>query len=233
MSENTSHTRLAQKEVNRGLNKLLGMGITPGRWRQMLAADPITMQRLIAAWPGAPVFIPTDTGIVYDATAVNRILGIPAECSDPVPQAAGGEIVVYYGGWDMQTLRLSPAGKKQMWQDQDWYDKYGWKAEPGYYRLLLPVPNSNRRNCSEQLRLLASINTSWEVAPVCVAATALLVHLTVTATDLLRKDWCRCAEVLRGGFRVVLFVYEGRVGLYSDWGEDSDEKLWVSAARKV
>jgi hypothetical protein len=33
-------------------------------------------------------------GIVYDATAMSRILSIPAEGSDPVPEAVEGEIVV-------------------------------------------------------------------------------------------------------------------------------------------
>ncbi|OGJ62656.1 hypothetical protein A3D12_03780 [Candidatus Peribacteria bacterium RIFCSPHIGHO2_02_FULL_55_24] len=134
-------------------------------------------------------------GIVYDAAAVSRILGLPCESSDPVPQAEAGEIIIYYGGWDLKTLCLSPGGKKRMWQDQDdWYGKYEWKAESGYYRLLLPVPNSNRRTWDEQLRHLARIDTAWKPAPVCVAATALLIHLTETGNDLLEDNWCRSAR---------------------------------------
>lgn len=233
MKTDSTSLSLPQKKVTTGLKRLQEAGITPERWLQMLDADTATMQRLAAAWPGAPVIATKGTGLVYDVAAMARILGLPCECSDPVPQAADGEIVVYYGGWDLKTLRLSPAGKKRMWQDQDWYEKYGWKAEPGYYRLFLPVPNSNRKNWSDQLRHLASIDTAWQPAPVCVANTALLVHLTETGNDLLRSDWCRCAEALPGDNYAVLTVYDGRVDVDDYWDDDPYDYGWSSAARKV
>jgi hypothetical protein len=64
--------------------------------------------------------------------------------------------VIYYGGWGLPFLRTCRAGKQHMRQDQIWYDKYEWKAEPGYYRLLLPVPNSNAKTWAEQLAYLKS-----------------------------------------------------------------------------
>ena len=173
-------------------------------------------------------------GIVYDAAAVSRILGLPCESSDPVPQAEAGEIIIYYGGWDLKTLCLSPGGKKRMWQDQDdWYGKYEWKAESGYYRLLLPVPNSNRRTWDEQLRHLARIDTAWKPAPVCVAATALLIHLTETGNDLLEDNWCRCTEVLPDGGHAVLSVSGGRVRVRSYWVDSPYDDVFLGAARKV
>lgn len=169
--------------------------------------------------------------IVYDATAVNRILSLPVKCGDPVPEALDGEVVIFHGGWDLKTLRVSAAGKKRMWQNQDHYEKYGWKAEPGYYRLLLPVPNSNRKSWSDQLRHLASIADAWLAAPICVAATALLVHLTETGNDLLRNDWCRCTEPLPDGLHAALTVLGGRVFVGDDWDGHPGDLLWLSAAR--
>lgn len=170
-------------------------------------------------------------GIVYDAAAITRILGLPAECSDPAPEALDGETVVYYGGWTLQELRSSKAGRARMW-DQDWYDSYGWKAGPGYYRLLLPVPGSNRKTWEQQRRHMRELDEAWEPAPVCIAATGLLAHLAATGNDLLRDDFCRCAEALPDGGHAVLTVYGGRVLVYDYWGGRRYDYLWLSAARK-
>lgn len=152
------------------------------------------------------------TGLVYDAAAVSRILGLKAESSESVPQAADGEMVVYYGGWDLKTLRTSVAGKKRMWEDPDWYEEQGWKRNPGYYRLMLPVSGSNRKDWNDQLKHLSEFGPAWEPASVCVAATALLVHLTGTGKDPLKGDWCRCAEAIpKKGLRASLEVRDGRV----------------------
>lgn len=201
---------------------------------QQTIEDSAAMQLIIDTIPRAPVVMPKashGTGITYDATAT-RILGLPAECSDPAPETADGEIVIYYGGWDLPALRTCTAGKKWMRQDQDWYDNKGWKAEPGYYRLLLPVPNSNRQRWGEQLQHLAGIDAAWQPAPICIAATALLAHLMETGQDLLRNDWCRCAEPLPGGFRAALTVLDGRVLVDYYWDDDPHVVLWLAASRK-
>lgn len=226
---------LSKKKVAMGLKRLQEAGITPERWLQMLDADPATMQRLAAAWPGAPVIASAlkGTGIVYDATAIARILGLPCECSEPVPQAADGEIVVYYGGWDFDTLNLSPGGMKRMWDDQDLDPEcQEWAAEPGYYRLLLPVPNSNRKTWNDQISHLAGIDTAWKPAPICVSNTALVAHLIETGNNLLRDDWCRCAEPLSGGRHAELAVSNGRVYAISCRDDQSHDRIWLSAARK-
>jgi len=108
-----------------------------------------------------------------------------------------------------------------------------WKAESGYYRFLLPVPNSNRKNWSRQLRHLITIDAACQTAPVCIAATALLVHLTETSNDLLKNDWCRCAEALPDEFRVVLHVHKGCVSVGSDGDDRPNDGVWLSAAQKV
>src|SRR5262249_406217 len=130
-------------------------------WALLVPTGPVSDCFGAAAFPQRnglrnTFMTPESPGLLYDAAAVSRILGRPSKSRDPVPKAVDGEIVVYYGGWDLKQLSGSPAGEKRMWQDQDWYEKYGWKAEPGYYRLLLPVPNSNRKNWRGQLRYLAS-----------------------------------------------------------------------------
>jgi hypothetical protein len=174
----------------------------------------------------------TARGIVYDAAAMSHILGLPCEYREPVPEAAEGEVVIYYSSWTLQQLRLCPAGRQHMWQDQGWYDKYGWKAEPGYYHLLLPVPGSNRKTWGKQLRHLASIDAAWQPAPIPVAGSALLAHLTKTGKDLLHNDWCRCAEALPHGDHAGLDVGEGRVRVDSYWDGDPDDYLWLAASRK-
>jgi hypothetical protein len=171
-------------------------------------------------------------GVVYDACAVSRILGIACEYRDPVPKAADGEIVIYYGGWDLPTLRKSPAGKNRMWQDQNWYDDKGWKAEPGYYRINLRIPDSNRRNWPEQVSHLKTVDAALQPAPVTVAATALLVHLTETGNDLLKTDYCRCVESLPGDDRAALYVNVGRVYVFCFWDDHRHDHLWLAASRK-
>lgn len=194
--------------------------------------DPVQAERLVRYIQAGCPLLKTN-GIVYSAVQVSRILGLPVECNEPVPQAADGEIVVYYGGWDLKQLCTSTAGKKRMWQDRDWYEKYGWKAEPGYYRLLLPVPNSNLKVWTDQLSHLATISAAWQPSPVCIAATALLVHLTETGNDLLKNDWCRCAEALPDGVHAGLAVGGGRVGVSYSWDDYPFGRVWLSAARKV
>lgn len=169
---------------------------------------------------------------VYDAAAVSRILGLPAECKDPIPKARDGEIIIYYGGWDLPTLRTSAVGKKRMWQGQTWYDDKGWKAEPGYYRLLLPVPGSNRKSWDDQLKHLATIDRAWQPAPICVAATALLVHLTETDSDLLRRKWFRCAEALPHDYHAALGVDGGRVHVDDYWSGSRLRGVFLGAARQ-
>jgi hypothetical protein len=174
----------------------------------------------------------TARGLVYDAKAMSRILGLPCKCTDPAPEAAEGEVVIYYGGWTLQQLRLCKAGLKRMWQDQDWYDQYGWKADPGYYHILLPVPGSNRKTNSKQVQHLAGMGLLWQPAPTPIAGSALLAHLTKTGKDLLHNDWCRCLEVLPLDFLAALTVYDGRVDVINYWDDDPYDSVWLSAARK-
>jgi hypothetical protein len=170
----------------------------------------------------------TNAGIVYDAATTSRFLGLPAAWSEPVPQAAKGEIVVYYGGWDLTQLRLCTAGTKWMSQHMpDWWARQSFKAEPGYYRLILRSPDSCRKAWDE----LPS-SARWHAASVCVVLTALLVRLQETGENFLRRDWFRCAETGPNGVRAVLAFYSGRVSVSDYWDEDRDADMWLANAWK-
>jgi hypothetical protein len=175
-------------------------------------------------------------GIVYDASIVSRILGIPVECSGPVPQAKDGEIVIYYGGWDLKQLRTCIAANQWMYV-QDWYDPYELKAEPGYYRLLLPVPDSNSKMRDAQMLQLAALDGGWKPAPICIATTALIVHWAVMGGGCLSYglsgESYRCAEEISDDHHVSLVVYRHRVGIDDRWDKTNSGILWLAAARKA
>lgn len=184
------------------------------------------------------------SGIVYDSQAVSRVLGLPCECNDAPPQADDGEVIIY-SKWGLPPLRASTAGKKRMAQNQSWYDDMGLKANPGYYRVLLRVPytrDNGWKGWGLQMEELKRIGNEWQPAPIAVATTALLVHLTETGIDLLQNDWCRCAEPSGQKERLALTVFKGRVEVcklpdYACNGPLSDNGLgpywWLAAAQKI
>ena len=174
---------------------------------------------------GIAVKNPIKSSFTYDAVA---ILGFGEASTEPLPEPAPGEIIIRVGDWSLQDLRDSKIGNELMHQ-QDWYDKYDLAMTEGIYRVRLPVPDSNRKNLTEQKRLLLS---DEEVAPVALGASALLVHLKEIGNDLLKNNWCRCEEALPDGRHVALFVNDGRVRVSSDWDDNRYGGLWLSAARK-
>lgn len=228
MAKSTSLTGLPQKKITTGLKRLQEAGLTPDLWLQMLDARPSELKRIVASM-GRQESPPG--GVVYDVEAVSRILGLPCECDDPVPVSRNyGEVVIYYGGWDLPTLCRSVAGEKYMRHDHNWYEEKGWKAEPGYYHVYLRVFDSNRFEWSEKEKYLNTIG-GWRIAPVTIAATALLVHLAETSEDLLRNDLGLCQEPGIKDHQVSLSVDNGRMVIWqaaSGW----TERCWLSAVRK-
>lgn len=189
------------------------------------------MQRLVYyVTAGCP---PLGTGIAYNAATVGRILGLPVDdCSDSPPKAEDGEIVVYYNGWSLGDL----VGTGKVVNHLS-FERETWKAEPGYYRVLLPVPNSNRQKWAQQAgdketSLLARLYVEWQAIPTPIGATALAVHLGVSGEDLLNGDFARCAEALPGGRRAALSVHEGRVRVGRHWDGGSHDRIFLGAARK-
>jgi hypothetical protein len=173
------------------------------------------------------------TALIYDADTIANVLGLPVLCTDPAPAAPESETVIYYGGWSLKDLRHCKAGRECMWQDQEWYDDFLWDAEPGYYRVHLRFPQSNGQTWEEQCARLGANQSTWEPAPVCVAATALLAHLARTGENLLRNGWCRCIGIPNGDFCPALTVYYGHVYVSDGGSLLKLSNLWLSVARKA
>ncbi len=151
---------------------------------------------------------------------MSRIHGIPIHCTDPAPLATRDGIVGYYDGWDLQTERASVAGKKCMKQDQNWYEKYGWKTEPGYYEVLFGLAKSISPNWDQKMVCLNGLqkeDPAWQVCPIVVGAPILLAHLSETGEDLLDGDICLFAEMLRDSDRAGLSVVHGYVVAGCRW----------------
>lgn len=166
-------------------------------------------------------------GVVYDANAVSRILD---RRSNQIREAADGEIVIYYGGWNLHQLSTTPAGRMHMAQ----HDRFGderWQADPGYYRLLLPVPDSNQKNWKDQIVHLRTNYAAWDPAAAAVVVTALLVHEITKGNDLLDRGSCRCREESGDG-RASIGVCNGRVNVYSSWDDCRSGNLWLAVAQK-
>jgi hypothetical protein len=174
---------------------------------------------------------------VYSEKDVSKTLGLRLKgprvwLPTELRNVRGGEIIVYYGGWDLQAIRRCRAGQQHMCQHQDWYDDQRWIAEPGYYRLLLPVHGTNERTWNDQLSQLQTMGPEWHAAPIVVAATALLVHLVATGVDVLNNSLARCAESLPSDNRAAIKVERGAVSLLRSWGDDAFGRVYLAAAQK-
>ena len=184
-----------------------------------------------------------EESITYSARDIGRILGLPVDRTTPDPPNTYGKIVVYYGGWLLKDLRSSKAGKRWMYQDvfdpgtnYCWYDDERFRADPGYYQLLLPVPGSNRKNWKEQLEHLRSLDIGWQPAPAAVVGTALLVHLAKTKENLLRirTHYCRCAESVGGVGRIGLGILGDNQVLVTGFKDSPQlDYLWMAAASRL
>lgn len=213
--------RLEKKKLDLGINKLSDAGIDVERWLAMCDADPATIQRLVSVWP---VRLPS---FVHDAKTVCGILSLPNNCTEEAPKAADGEGVVWYGGWTLGELVATGKVVNHLSKERE-----AWKAPPGYYHTRIPVPGSNRMMHDEQVAFLARLYAALKELPTPVGAVVLAVHLGVTGEDLLKGDFCRCAEALPNGDHAELDVNEGRVGVGSSWDGCRDDGVFLGAARK-
>ncbi len=72
-------------------------------------------------------------GLVYSASKVSKMLGLPCSNEQRCPRAKKGQLIIYYPGCSLEALRDSRAGESHMWQD-NWDDgKERLTAPPGYY----------------------------------------------------------------------------------------------------
>ncbi len=196
------------------------------------AIEDITlMQRFVTVFPQGKVQShakPQQDGLACDATF---LLGFGPASTEPLPQAAPGEVVIRYGGWSLQELRESSTGKELMFQDH-WSDGYPWNSEnlpTGIYRFRVPVPNSNCKTYIEQTQILSS---GEEPAPIVLAATAMLVGRFLRIKEyLLRGHWTRCREQMNDDRRVGLIWSDDRLHITHDWNGYHSDYLWLSSVR--
>ena len=218
--------RLEKKKLDLGINKLADAGIDVERWLAMCDGDPAEMQRLVAAWPVRR------SSFVHAASIVCGVLGLPCNCTEEVPKAANGE-VVWYGGWTLGELVATGKVVSHLSSERN-----AWKAPAGYYRVLVPVPESNRlmwdaQAGDEKTSLLARQYAGWSALPTPIGVVALAVHLVITGEDLLKGNFCRCVEALPGGLHAVLHVLGGRVYVNYYLGDHPFDDVFLGAARKV
>lgn len=213
----------AERAVKNGLNLSADL--------QQCIDDPQKMQRMVRYLrSGCPS---RGTGISYDAATVGRTLKLSCKCSDSAPKADDGEIIVYYGGWSLGDLFETDKVVNRLSNECN-----EWRTESGYYRILLPVLNSDRKNWNQQAgdtesSMLARQYDGWQAIPTVVGATALALHFGVTGEDLLNGNYCRCDEALSDDDLAGLVVFGGRVHVGSVWDGDSSDDVVLVAARKV
>lgn len=223
-------TPLTNSEMIRGVKLLLAAGVTPDRWRVMFNNDSF-ISHLAAQWLPEP----QRPGIFYDAVSM---LGFGKPSSKP-PKPAPNELLVRVGPWSLQELCTNKiVVRSRLLKPQKWYKAYAWSTQklvPGIYSLQMPVPDSNCKVLPQQKKLLLP---GEEVAPVCLAATALFLVLKQTGKDLLEGNFVRCAEKVN-------FTNEPQVGVgikdgcvlvdygwrgYREWPASC---IWLASCRKV
>jgi len=169
------------------------------------------------------------TGLVYDAVS---ILVFGEAASEPLPDAADGEIVLRYGGWSLRELCSNPVVRERnlMWELDSFleFQLSNEKLPSGIYRLRVPVPDSNNKTLAEQEQLLAS---GEQTAPVVLVASAMLAHRFQTGENLLKNDWTHCKEETAGWCRVVLSWAEGGLYVADHWGARRGAQMWLSSVR--
>ncbi len=232
---------LPRAKIDAVLRKLDEARVTQERFVQLLHPRPGELDLLGETWPSVWKSRP---GIVYDAAETARILGLRSRSYTPPPTAAENEIIVYYGGWSLRTLRLPKKGKEHMRYcfGHD-YDHYYWargnKKDRGYYRLLLPVPGSDRMLLDDQWCALHHLQPGrWNTAPTCIVATALIVHFLKTGEDLLLGHPCRTEDKGENGQHIVAVFEElvedhEKIALHLDMeGEFDCRGPWIAACQK-
>jgi hypothetical protein len=172
-------------------------------------------------------------GIVDDAATVCRTLALPNECRHHrLLRRPDGEVVIWYGGWDFETLSRSGPGTRYL-DKHPGVGQPGHLTAPGYYRLHAPLPGTRKRTWHEQLAFAEVLGDGWWAAPILVLVTAALTHLAETGSGLFQTDVCRCAET-PGSNRHLTLCGQLR-GITASAIRDTDRNghVWLAAAKKV
>ena len=166
---------------------------------------------------------------VFSAVCVAEFLGLSGLKDGSVPKPQAGGRIIYLPPC-IQSLGALRGTKAPMHQ-QDWYGKYPHSAKPGYWEVILPIPDSNRKNQSQQDQV---VPPGFGRTPVLVDALLLSVYKLATGEDLLDNDWVRCPEQTSDGHRFFLAFDDGLLCVGSYWyGDGPFGEVWASAARWI
>lgn len=158
-------------------------------------------------------------GLMYDASSLLRF-GRPIQGF--APQIVAGEIVIWYGGWNLeQLLDNEVVQSKGIIADRQLRTEFDWSTEMlpiGFYRLRIPVPHSNVNTFDEQLELLSDTES---VAHPILVATAELCHFISTNVQLLKGIYVRTSKKDRFGQHVVVCWHNDRLCVGDGWRDSS------------
>ena len=188
------------------------------------------------------------TGVAYGARAVNSVLDLPTTSEKLVPLARRGEIIVYYGGWDLQQLCTCRCGVNVILQNQDWYNRHAYAVAAAYYRVRLPFLGSNRRTGGERSEVdpknwapnqwgpphrtsQSMVDSEWQTAPTPIALTALLIHFAMASDDVPDDFYCS-TELGPAEQFVHLTVKNGQIRLGVHSGQHCVDEPSIAVSRK-
>lgn len=228
MSHATSIFDLPRRKRTAAWNLFVEQGMTPECLLGLLDAPKENVRRWIAAAPGKVLI---DSMMIYDAKRVGTLLGIETPDTPAPAPSRPGERIIY-----LPASIISPTdlrATKAPMQNQNWYDDRGYTAQPGYWGVMLPVPESNHRNQAAQDEHRGLVLHGYQRTPMLVDTLLRSVELLASGKDLLNGDWVRCPERTSADRWVGLFVNGGRVSVSPDWPGDPRGVVWSSAARWI
>jgi hypothetical protein len=134
---------------------------------------------------------------------------------------------------DVRTITKKLAGQT-LFYNQDWYDKQAFAKDKGEVGWQLvrkePVANSTSKNWNEQQALLSK---DEETPKARIVVYTMVGHFLATGECLFEKVYVRCSDLVSGGNRVFVGVFdsEGLIVNYY-WDDYRSDGIGVSSARK-
>ncbi|PIP65488.1 hypothetical protein COU77_01720 [Candidatus Peregrinibacteria bacterium CG10_big_fil_rev_8_21_14_0_10_49_16] len=151
----------------------------------------------------------TVAGHIFSSSDVYSLLKIPPTedaSFRSIPVAREGEVVVYYGGWNIDQLEQAYGEDIAWWYQISKEEVQKWPTPKiGYYRVVFSIPGTKGLNYEEQTKVLHEIKPDFEPAPALVAITAFLAHNKATHSlppgRVASYVYHRCRETLPEGAR--------------------------------
>ncbi len=186
------------------------------------------------------MFASRSNAYVYSQADVYRLLELPLPANVANAPSPDGGVIVWCDQ-SLIALRDNPVVRRHnLVMMQKWYENgFFWVTdppEPAYYRLRIPIPQSQHFTHEGQRELL---RVGEEFAPAVIAMTAIVVHALATkaagAEDRLVDSWLRCAETRRDHrFVIAPSSPEGvRLDDNGAWGDFLTGSVYAAAVRRL